>query len=91
MQQARIAASHGETELLILRFPGDLCGDGGRAINVPEPDWPATLRGEAAEAYLRYERELKPLGFHMIARVLDFPGGFIGDVGLFLHWGGASS
>jgi CBS domain-containing protein len=91
LQQARIAASHGETELLILRFPGDLCSDGGRAINVPEPDWPATLRGEPAEAYLRYERELKPLGFHLIARVLDFPSGFIGDVGLFLHWGGASS
>ena len=75
---------------MILRFPGDLCSDGGRAINVPEPDSQATLRGEPAEAYLRYERELKPLGFHLIARVLDFPNGFIGDVGLFLHWGGAS-
>ena len=74
----------------MLRFPAKLCSDNGRAINVPEPDWPATLRGEAAETYLRFERELKPLGFHLIARVLDFPAGFIGDIGLFLHWGGTS-
>lgn len=86
--QARQAAAHGETELLVLRFPAKLCSDSGRAINVPEPDWPATLRGEAAETYLRFERELRPLGFHLIARVLDFPRGFIGDIGLFLHWGG---
>ena len=43
------------------------------------------LRGGAAETFLRFERELKPLGFHSIARALDFPGGFIGDIGLFLH------
>jgi CBS domain-containing protein len=90
LHEARYAAQRGETEVLVLRFPGALCSDGGRAINVPEPDWPATLRGEAAETYLRYERELKPLGFHLIARVLDFPGGFIGDIGLSLHWGAAA-
>ena len=88
--QAQQAAAHGETELLVLRFPAKLCSDNGRAINVPEPDWPATLRGEAAETYLRFERELKPLGFHLIARVLDFPAGFIGDIGLYLHWGGTA-
>ncbi len=90
LHQARIAAAHGETELLVLRFPAKLCSDGGRAINVPEPNWPTTLRGEAAEAYLRFEHELKPFGFHLIARVLGFPGGFIGDIGLFLHWGGGA-
>jgi CBS domain-containing protein len=90
LHQARQAAEQGEEELLILRFPAELCSDGGRAINVPEPTWPATLRGEAAETYLRFEHELKPLGFHLLARVLDFPGGFIGDIGLFLYWGGAN-
>ncbi len=90
LHEARRAAQRGETELQVLRFPGALCSDGGRAINVPEPDWPATLRGEAAESFLRFESELKPLGFHLIARVLDFPGGFIGDIGLFLHWGGTA-
>ncbi len=89
LSSARQAAAHGETELLVLRFPAKLCSDGGRAINAPEPNWPSTLRGEAAETYLRFERELQPLGFHLIARVLNFPGGFMGDVGLFLHWGGA--
>jgi hypothetical protein len=44
------------------------------------------LRGEAAEIYLRWERDLKLGGFHLAARVLDFPGGFPGDIGLFLVW-----
>jgi CBS domain-containing protein len=91
LDHARQAAAHGETELLLLSFPAKLCSDGGRAINVPEPNWPSTLRGEAAETYLRFEHELKPQGFHLIARVLGFPGGFMGDIGLFLHWGGASN
>ena len=88
LHQARIAAEHGEREILVLQFPHELCSDGGRAINVAEPDWPATLRGEAAEAYLRFDRDLKPRGFHLIAKVMSFPDGYIGDIGLFLHWGG---
>jgi CBS-domain-containing membrane protein len=83
---ARVAAQNGEREFLLLRFPCDLCSDHGRAINAPEPGWPATLRGEAAEIYLRWERELKPQGFHIAARVLSFPGGVPGDIGLFLIW-----
>jgi hypothetical protein len=39
-----------------------------------------TLRGEA-------EHDLKPCGFHLSARVLDFPDGMPGDIGLFLGWG----
>jgi len=84
---ARVAAEHGEKEFLLLRFPASLCADGGRAINAPEPDWPQSLRGEAAEIYLRWERELKPRGFHLSAKVLDFPAGFPGDIGLMLSWG----
>ena len=72
---------------MLLRFPSALCSDGGRAINVFEPGWPATLSGEPAEIYLRWEHELKPRGFHLTARVLDFPGGLLGDIGLFLVWG----
>lgn len=87
LHRAREAAACGAREMLMLRFPHDLCSDGGRAINAPEPDWPATLRGEAAEAYLRWERELKPQGFHIAARVLDFPDGLLGDIGLFMLWG----
>jgi len=87
LHKAREAAQHGQKEFMLLRFPHDLCSDGGRAINVPEPGWPKTLRGEAAEVYLRWERELKSRGFRLAARVLDFPGGFPGDIGLFLVWG----
>lgn len=87
VHDARLAAERGAKELMLLRFPSDLCSDRGRAINVPLPDWPASLRGEAAEIYLRWERELKPRGFHLTARVLDFPGGMPGDIGLFLVWG----
>jgi hypothetical protein len=88
LQRSREAAERGEREYLVLQFPAELCSDGGRAINVGEPGWPATLRGEAAETFLRYERTLKDRGFHMIARVLSFPNGYLGDIGLFLHWGG---
>ena len=85
---AREAAERGDTEFLLLRFPSQLCSDGGRAINAPDPDWPRTLRGEAAEMYLRWERELRPRGFHLAARVVEFPDGVPGDIGLFLVWGG---
>ncbi len=72
---------------MLLRFPSQLCSDGARTINISEPDWPDTLRGEAAELYLRWERDLKPHGFPLGARLLDFPCGMPGDVGLFLFWG----
>jgi CBS domain-containing protein len=88
LQKARAAAERGEREILLLQFPAQLCSDSGRSINVAEPDWPTTLRGEAAETYVRFEHELKPRGFHIIAKVLNFPAGYIGDIGLFLHWGG---
>jgi CBS domain-containing protein len=88
IHDAQAAAERGETEYLLLRLPSDLCSDGGRAINAPDPDWPRTLRGEAAEMYLRWERELRPRGFHLVARVLEFPDGVPGDIGLFLVWGG---
>jgi CBS domain-containing protein len=87
VHQARQAAEHGQKEFMLLHVPSQLCSDRGRAINVAEPGWPGTLRGEAAEMYLRWERDLKPNGFRLTARVLDFPGGMPGDIGLFLIWG----
>lgn len=87
VQGACDAAAQGNKEFLLLRFPSDLCRDGGRAINAPEPTWPESLRGEAAEIYLRWENDLKPQGFGISARVVDFPEGIPGDIGLFLTWG----
>jgi len=86
MHQARQAAERGEKEFVLLRFPSQLCSDAGRAVNVGEPRWPATLHGEAAEIYLRWERDLRANGFRLSARVLDFPDGMPGDIGLFLSW-----
>ncbi|MBV8653384.1 MAG: histidine kinase, partial [Alphaproteobacteria bacterium] len=88
LAKAHEAATHGEKQSLLLRFPSDLCTDRGRKINVAEADWPSTLRGEPAELYLHWERELRPRGFGIAASVLDFPGGMPGDIGLFLTWGG---
>ena len=86
LAKARHAAEGGAREFSLLRFPSALCTDGGRAINADQPNWPRTLRGEAAELYLRWEHDLKPHGFPIAARVLDFPGGTPGDIGLFLRW-----
>jgi CBS domain-containing protein len=87
VHRAREAAMRGEKKYLLLRFPSQLCSDRGRAINVCESDWPATLRGEAAEIYLRWEHDLRPQGFHLTAEILNFPGGMPGEIGLFLVWG----
>lgn len=84
---ARVTAKKGEEEHLLLRFPAELCSDHGRAVNAPDPDWPSTLRGMAADIYLRWKAELRPHGFTLHARVVDFPDGVPGDIGLFLSWG----
>ena len=87
LHNAQEAAERGKTEYMLLQFPSQLCIDGGRRIINVESDWPGTLRGEPAEIYLRWERELRPLGFSVSARVLEFPDGKPGDIGLFLVWG----
>lgn len=86
LHEAQAAAAEGEKEHLLLRFPHDVCTDGGRAIRNGEDDWPQTLSGEPAEIFLRWQKDLAPGGFHLKARSLDFPGGFPGDIGLFLSW-----
>lgn len=88
IRHAREAAEHGEKQYALLRFPSDVCTDDARAINnPPNPAWPETLRGEAADIYARWHETLRPLGFNLSAQVLDFPNGKPGDVGLFLRWG----
>ncbi len=86
MHRACEAAKAGEAEFELLRFPSQLCEDGGRAINISEEGWPRTLRGEPKELYERWEADLKPRGFRLTAKILDFPDGFPGDAGLFLTW-----
>jgi hypothetical protein len=86
LERALEAAARGEKEYLLVRFPSELCEDGGRMINAPDPDWPSTLRGPAADVYARWREELKPRGFGLVARILEFPGGFPGDAGIILTW-----
>lgn len=87
LHDARIAAGKGEKEQMLLKFPCELCIDHGRAVNVPDRSWPSTLRGLPAQVFLRWKRELRPRGFKLAARVIDFPNGVPGDIGLFLVWG----
>jgi CBS domain-containing protein len=87
IDHADVAARHGEKEFLLLRFPCDLCSDGGRMIDVMEPGWEQTLRGEAAEIYARWRVELRPKGFGLSAKIVSYDDGVLGDIGLFLAWG----
>ena len=88
LARAKLAASTGEQEFMMLRFPSDLCSDGGRMIDVAEDGWEGTLRGLAAEFYARWRTELKPYGFGFSARIVSYEDGIIGDIGLFLTWKG---
>ena len=79
-------ADQGHTELCVLTFPSNFCSDGGRAINNFETDWPKSLTGRAAKLYDLWESNAKPLGYKLEARVLNYPDGIIGDIGLVVHW-----
>lgn len=86
LAQARGSASAGMNEFMLIRFPSQLCADGGRAINAPDASWPQTLRGEPADIFARWRQELGPKGFRLTAQVVDFPDGVPGDAALFLEW-----
>lgn len=82
----RIAAEQGHHQLQVVTFPCSFCSDGGRRINIADPEWPTTLEGFARKAYDFYMRELRPLGYKLHAEIISFPGGMPGEVGLFLKW-----
>ncbi len=88
LEKAKLVALNGEQEFMMLRFPSDLCSDGGRKIDVVEPGWEETLRGAAAELYGRWRTDLKPQGFGLSARIVSYEDGIIGDIGLYLTWKG---
>jgi hypothetical protein len=80
------AAEHGQSEVQVYRFPNELCSDRGRRINNSEPDWDQTLEGRPRAGYEFWHDHLRPLGFHLRAQVLEYPGGMPGDIGFFLTW-----
>jgi hypothetical protein len=81
-----VAVENGKTEVEVIRFPASLLADRGRAVNNFDPDWPNTLRGKAATLHRLYRERAAPLGYKLEARVLNYPGGKPGEVGLFLSW-----
>lgn len=83
----RSAAERGQTELMVMRFPNDLCTDHGRAINNSDPEWPNTLTGRPRQAYELWRDQLRDAGFRLSALIIEWPGGLPGDVGFFLKWG----
>jgi hypothetical protein len=82
----RNAAQAGHKEVMVVSFAATYCNDGGRRINNSESDWPSSLEGFAKRAFEYHEKELRPLGYKIQARILDYPGGMPGTVGLFLLW-----
>ena len=86
LDRAQAAAASGENTFELIKFPCDLCSDGGRKIDVAESDWPTTLRGEAAEIYTRWERELRPGGFRLRAQISDYVDGIPSMISLSLAW-----
>ncbi len=100
VDKIRRAFDQGENEVMIMSFPSSFCSDSGRAIsnageppiNVPHdavehaPEWLATLPGGLRPIYDMWKQQLKPGGFGFGARIINFPGGKPGDVGLFFTW-----
>jgi hypothetical protein len=98
----RRAFERGETELMLTSFPSSFCSDDGRAIinagappiikpdkDAPpptEPEWLSTLPKGARPVFEYWKRNLEPGGFHFTARVINYPDGKPGDVGLFFSW-----
>ncbi len=82
----RLAAQRGETEIMVMRFPNELCTDKGRAINNADENWPDSLTGRPRQAYELWRERLRPAHYKLKAMIVDWPGGMPGDVGFFLSW-----
>jgi hypothetical protein len=100
-EKIKQAFERNEKELMFASFPSEFCTDGGRAIinahepplNPPpkeqkdnEPDWVATLPMGFRRVYQDWKEHLKPGGYNFSARIVSYPDGKPGDVGLFFSW-----
>jgi hypothetical protein len=101
LNRVKRAFERGETELMLTAFPSTFCSDDGRAIvnaasppiskreqegESAVPEWVSTMPRGAALVYEYWKRHLQPGGFGFSARIINYPGGKPGDVGLFLTW-----
>lgn len=86
IQRIKQAATRGETELMVLRFPVELTTDHGRSINNNEDTWPDSLQGRPRQVYEIWKEYLQPGGYKLKAMIVDWPGGLPGEVGMYLAW-----
>jgi hypothetical protein len=86
LSKVEAAFKSGQQEVMLVSFPSDFCTDGGRRINNRLPGWQDTLPNGAQGILAFWQETLRPGGFGLGARVLTFPGGVLGDVGLFITW-----
>jgi hypothetical protein len=56
------------------------------AARQDEPEWIQTMPRGVHEVYLYWKDHLKPGGFKFSARIINYPDGKPGDVGLFFSW-----
>ena len=56
------------------------------ARQAEEPEWLLTMPAGAREVHKYWRQKLKPGGFGFAARVISYPGGKPGDIGLFFTW-----
>jgi hypothetical protein len=56
------------------------------AKQTERPDWLLTMPAGIRRAHEYWKQHLKPGGFGFAARVISFPGGKPGDVGIFITW-----
>lgn len=57
-----------------------------KAAQSDEPEWLTTLPKGARPIYEYWKNHLQPGGFRFAARIINYPGGIPGDVGLFFSW-----
>lgn len=80
------AVRAGKYEVQVYRFPNTLCTDKGRAINQQEKGWEATLTGVPKEIYELWQHNFRDRGYGLRVEIVDFPGGYPGDVAMTLSW-----
>jgi hypothetical protein len=51
-----------------------------------DPEWLATLPRGAHPVYEYWRQAMRPAGFELSVRIINFPGGKPGDVGMFFAW-----
>ena len=74
-------AAEEQSKVQVYRFPNAICSDRGRWINNSVPGWETTLDGRSKFVYEYWHDHLRPLGFHLKAEMLEFPGGMPSDIG----------